>query len=181
MISLCAFQGQHFEQALLIDKATCQHILGPALQARRHNLAADVVHHDLLVHGVKRMDGREQLTHFSARTFSRIAFFQRLQQVWQLQRQRPPAAVVGTLVEIAVQQIHQQTRQQAVIVQRRRQHRAVERANGLGKYLVGARARLTNLLQHGLQSCVVRLLACRHDLPVPDHTPDGVCRTANRV
>ena len=70
------------------------------------------------------------------------------EQLAQHGRQRPPAAVVGALVQVAIQHIDQQLRERLAVAQPRAEHGVVQVADGLGEDVVGARAGLANLLQH---------------------------------
>jgi hypothetical protein len=87
----------------------------------------------------------------------------------QHRRQGPPAAVVGALVEVAVEDVAHQPAQLLGPLAPARQRGVADVLDGLLHPGAGAHAGLGHLAQHGVEPQAVVMLAARHQAAVPDH------------
>ena len=88
----------------------------------------------------------------------------------------PPAAVVGALVQVAVEQVHHQAGGEVGRFQVGGEGRVVQVADGARKQLVAACAVVTDLGQHRFELAQIALVAGGHHFTVPDHAAHGVGR-----
>nr|GEU28536.1 hypothetical protein [Tanacetum cinerariifolium] len=161
--------------------------LGVELPAQRrlvarggHDAPAAVVHEQARVHRVQAVDVRQHGAHggrFIARRLGEAAP--------QLGGERPPAAVVGAFVQVAVQHIDQQLRRQLRFADASGQHGLIQILDRARKQRVAAFAGLGDLVEDGIE--LVHPGAGRvvvggaGDLAVPDDALDGAGGARDRA
>ena len=107
-----------------------------------HDATVPVIDDQTQVHGVERVDVSEDAVHLvGGCPIARVG----RQQMAKGRRHGPPAAIVGPLVQVAVQQVHRQVGDETDTLQARGQHGVVEVAHRLLAQQNLAKC----LLQHG--------------------------------
>ncbi|MNT39587.1 hypothetical protein D3C72_1758480 [compost metagenome] len=86
----------------------------------RHDTPLPIKQHQAGIHGVQAVDFLEDCRGLAA------AHRARLQRARKLRRQRPPAAIVGALVQVAVQYLHGQRGAALRVAQHGPHHNAVQ-------------------------------------------------------
>src|SRR5450830_243433 len=169
VILLLRAQRQDVFEAVFID-AAAQHGRGVVAGAG-DDAAIAVVDEDARIYGVKTVDVGQDIGHLVHR---RLVLFGLRQRTAQFRRQRPPAAIVGAFIQVAVEQVDQQAGGEFGVAHTRYQHGLIEVVDRLCEQFVAAVSGLADLVEDGLELEHFAALAGSHDLAVPDDALDGL-------